>query len=169
MKLTLSLTRRIQWLNVPGVALLALLQRTPVVRLLTMDENFVVASPMGNVLRSSVAAVAAVGVHSMAGATELVPSTPSPAAATVGNALSISFGISGTLSAPESWTVGGSLPTGTTFNNGVTSGTVTRATITLAGTPTAAGTFDVTLRAHDEPTGTSSSLYTYRVVVGVKG
>ena len=169
MNFSLFLSRRVQWLNVPVVALVALLQRTPVVRVVTMAENFVMASPIGNVLRSSVAAVASVGIHSLAGATELVPSTPSPAAGTVGSALSISFGISGTLSTPETWTVGGSVPNGATFNGGITSGTVTSATVTLAGTPTSAGTFDMTLRAHDGPTGTSSPIYTYRVVITGSG
>ena len=171
MKTSTRLNRQLRWLNLPTLSLLAFLQRTPVVQIAANVERFVLASPIGTVLKSAVAAIGSLGaVHSLAGATELVASSgvnpqPSPASATVGTMFSITFGITGTISAPESWTVGGIVPPGTTYTGNITSGTVTAPTVTLSGTPTTAGAYDLTLRAQDQPTGTTSELFTYRVNV----
>ena len=122
--------RRLRGLNVPTVSLLALVQRTPVVRVAIATEEFVLASPIGVVLKSVVATVASLGaVHSLAGATQLSTTSPSPFAATVGTPATIGFSITGTLSEPETWTVSGTVPPGMTFQGGSTSGTINSATI----------------------------------------
>jgi len=73
-KLT-NLYYRLRWLNVPGALLIALLQRTPVLRVATTAEELITASSLGQVLRSATAVVAALGaVHSLAGATHFVVS-----------------------------------------------------------------------------------------------
>src|SRR5882672_2507455 len=80
--------RRLRWLNLPGAVLLALLQRTPVVRVAAVAEEFVVAAPLGAVLRSAAAAVAALGaVHSLAGATAQVIASTNSVNTTVGKPL----------------------------------------------------------------------------------
>ncbi|HYD84181.1 MAG TPA: immunoglobulin domain-containing protein [Opitutus sp.] len=166
MKLSQSFHRRLHWINLPTTLLVALLQRTPVARVVTGAGEFVMSSPLGAVLKSSVAAFASLGaVHSLAGATQLSTTAPSPFSATVGAAVTIGFSITGTLSEPETWTVGGSVPPGLTFNDGQTSGTIAGGTLVLSGTPTTAGSYSFSLSATDTPTGNSTPNYNYTVNV----
>ncbi len=166
MKILRPVMRHLRWLNLPTVTLLALLQRTPVVRVLIATEEFVLASPIGAVLKSFAAVAASLGaVHSLAGATQLATTSPSPFAATAGTPVTIGFSITGTLSEPETWTVGGAVPPGLTFQGGATSGTIAGATLTLSGTPTAAGSYVLTLKATDTPTSTSTPDYNYTINV----
>ena len=53
--LTLHLARRFHWLQLPAVVLITLLQRTPVLRVLASAESACISSPLGQVLRSSLA------------------------------------------------------------------------------------------------------------------
>src|SRR4051812_46594261 len=69
------LQRHARRLNLPTLSLLALLQRTPVVQTVASTEEFVLTSPIGNVLKSFVASIASIGaINSLAGATPLTPS-----------------------------------------------------------------------------------------------
>ncbi len=166
MKTLRHFQRRLRWLNVPTVALIALLQRTPVVRGLIATEEFVLASPIGAVLKSAIATGASLGaVHSLAGATQLAITAASPFAATVGVPVTIGFSITGTLSEPETWTVSGTLPPGLMFQGGATGGTINGATLTLSGTPTTAGDYTLTLRATDTPTAQSTVNFSYTINV----
>ena len=80
--------RRLRWLNLPGAMLLVLLQRTPVLRQLVVAENSALTAPVGAVLKSAMAGLAALGgLHSRAGATELVTNVTGPLNATVGTAI----------------------------------------------------------------------------------
>jgi hypothetical protein len=172
------LQRRLAWLNLPTVSLLALLQRTPLPPLAATAENLVVRSPLGLVLKSALAVAASMGtVHTLAGATTLTATTKSPLAATVGTAIAqVALGVSGTQTQPKSFTVSGSIPAGLTLATSSTSVTSTTAlpatingsTLSLSGTPTTAGTYDIGLVAHDGTNGGgefSSPTLTYRVVV----
>jgi len=170
MKTLRHFQRRLRWLNVPTVTLIALLQRTPVVRALIATEEFVLSSPIGAVLKSALATAASLGaVHSLAGATQLATTAPSPLAATVGTPVTIGFSITGTLSEPETWTVSGTVPPGLSFQGGMTSGTINGATLTLSGTPTMAGSYTLTLRATDTPTGQSTDSFNYTINVAGGG
>ena len=116
MNVSSFIIRRLPWLNLPGALLITLLQRTPVLRLAGVSEEVVVASPVGQVLKAVVAAVASLGaVHSLAGATALVASPVSPMSATVGTPVTGAIAISGTPSLPKSWVISGSVPPGVTF------------------------------------------------------
>lgn len=166
MKLSPVLLRRLHWINLPTVALIALLQRTPVVRVAIVVEDFVLSSRIGALLKSSLAASVSLGaVHTLAGATELSTSQNSPVTVAAGSSVSIGFAITGTLSEPESWLVGGSVPPGLTFNGGATSGTIAAAQLLLSGVPTTAGAYTMTLRATDQPTGQSTPTYNYTINV----
>lgn len=168
MKVSPAFERRLHWINLPTAALIALLQRTPVVRVAIIVEDFVLSSRIGAVLKSTFAASAAIGtVHSLAGATALSTSKPSPLSVPAGTAVSVGFAITGTLSAPESWTVSGNVPPGLAFNGGVTSGTIAGSELLLTGTPTTAGDYTITLRATDQPTGQTSAAFSY--VINVTG
>ncbi|MBL9208888.1 MAG: immunoglobulin domain-containing protein [Opitutaceae bacterium] len=170
MKISVSTLRLLHCLHLPGVLLIALLQRTPAVRVIASAGEFVLRHPIGSLLKSTVSTLGALGaVHTLAGATTLSPSTPSPAAATVGTAKTIVFAVIGAQSAGESWTVGGSVPPGMSFNGGATSGTVNTPTgiLTLSGTPITGGTYVLSLRAWEKAgaKGESSPVYSYTVIV----
>lgn len=166
-----ALYHRLRWLNVPGALLLALLQRTPVVRVAAVAEEFLVASPLGSVLRSAAAVAGSLGaLHSMAGATVLSASTASPLSATVGTAIpTVAMTVTGAQSIPGSFNVTGPIPPGLSIS-GLTGagGAVNTATLIMSGTPTTAGAYRLTIRAWADPNlrGDSSSNFTYTINVG---
>jgi len=172
--LSLSLLR-CRWLNLPGALLITLLQRTPVLRVATLAEEAVIASPLGQVLRSAAAAVASLGaLHSLAGATQLQASTssgltPSPLNATVGTAIpTVVMTVTGAQSVPASFRVTGPIPLGLSMSGLTgTGGSVNAATLVLTGTPTTAGSYPIVIRAYQNAglKGDSSSNFTYTVVV----
>lgn len=175
MKFSAALHRRLHWLNLPGALLIALLQRTPVVRVAATAGDYVLASPVSAVLKAAATTLGALGaVHSMAGATEqLSSSTPNPANVTVGNSVTIVFSVTGQGVAIGSWTIGGNVPPGLTFKAlgssaaGVTTGTINASTIQLGGTPTTAGNFSISLRTSDGNNGTGSYTATFPYQVNV--
>ncbi|MCX6954325.1 MAG: immunoglobulin domain-containing protein, partial [Verrucomicrobia bacterium] len=179
-------------LQLPVLMLLTLLQRTPVVRLLQSAGQVASASPVGNLLRSTVAAAASLGaLHSLAGATTLVASVPAPATARVGTAITpIGFTVTDTINI-GSWRVGGSLPPGLFFEavqggavlsgpgvldattggvddgyGSVTGGNITTTPL-LKGTPTAAGSYTISLQAFERGGigGLASKSFDYTLTV----
>ena len=120
MKLTASLKRHCAWVNLSTTTLIALLQRTPVLRVAAAAEEYVASSPIGTILKSAAVAAAALGtVDSMAGATILAdtlnanPSGNLPTFdATVGTPISpLAFTITNTMNI-GSWTITGQIPPG---------------------------------------------------------
>ncbi len=169
MQLSAKLRYRLYWLKLPVSLLIVFLQRTPAVRLLVPAAELTLVSPMGNVLRSAFsAAVALGGLHTLAGATELATSLPSPVELTVGTGAAIGFAINGVPASPDSWTIGGSVPPGLTFPGGRTTGTIVGATLLLSGTPTTPGTYIITLRAFHSVGGFSPT-YDYVMIVSGAG
>ena len=180
MNSTLVPHRRAAWLRAPFsvTVLIALLQRTPVTRVVQFTTEVVAASPVGAVLKSALAAIGSLGaVHSLAGATALIASQPSPVALTEGRAITpIAFTVSDTINL-GSWRLGGTLPPGlkltasqggaeltgpgvldaTTPGEGGSpddpyavpgAGANTVTTPVLVGTPTQPGSFTITLQAY---------------------
>ena len=161
-----SLRCRLSWFNVPTLALLALLQRTPLARVVLGSAENALSAPTGAVLKASVAALVSLGaLHSRAGATQLSTTAMSPFNATVGTSVTLGFSITGTLSAPETWNVSGSVPPGLTFNGGVTTGTIAADSLILSGTPTTAGSYSIVLRANNDSPAASTPNFTYTVNV----
>ncbi|MDP1578734.1 MAG: MBG domain-containing protein [Candidatus Didemnitutus sp.] len=149
-----QVSRSLFWLNLPSTVLMVLLQRLPVLKQVSLVGQTVLASPLGAVLRSTLVGATSLGaVNTLVGATELESSTPDPATATVGAPFNVAFTISGTPSAPTSWSVGG-LPPGLTA-----SGT---SVLVVQGTPTTAGTYDLALTARN-PNG--SAFFSYTIIV----
>lgn len=166
MKASLALQRRLHWINLPTAALVALLQRSPVLRVVAVAEEYVLSSRIAALLKSAFVASTSLGaVHSLAGATALSSSQASPVSVAAGANVSIGFAITGTLSEPESWLVGGSVPPGLTFTGGVTSGTINAAQLLLSGAPTTAGSYTMNLRATDAGTGLSTPTYNFTIDV----
>lgn len=149
---TVLFQRQFRWLNLPGALLFALLQRTPAVQVATTAAEFVVASPVGAVLRSAVLAAASLGaMHSMAGATQFVASR-NPVTGTVGTAIQpATFTVTGAQSSPGSFRlVSGSLPPGLTIAGLNPSTNIVNTTIaTITGTPTAAGSYSILIRSYE--------------------
>ena len=180
MKIPAALLRRLHWINLPTAALLALLQRTPLLRVLATAGEGVFRAPAASLLKSAFATAASLGaVHSLAGATALsVSSTTNPPnTATAGTAKTIVFTVTGALVPAASWTVGASsgstVPPGMTYtafgstSPGVTSGLINNtSTIQLSGTPSAPGSFTLRLQAWEKTGGTGDSItYTYLITV----
>ncbi len=152
MKFSPASLRRLHWLNLPGTLLIALLQRTPAVRVVATAADTVLSSPATSVLKAAVSTLGALGaMHSMAGATALSPSQPSPASATAGVPTTLVFTVTGSPAAPQSFTFAGSVPPGMTFRAlgssgaGTVSGPINTSTVQLSGTPTTAGTYVISI------------------------
>ncbi len=175
MSFSAALHRRLHWLNLPGALLIALLQRTPIIRVAATAGDYVLSSTAGNVLKAAATTLGALGaVHSMAGATTLSASTPSPASGTVGVVFNtVVFSVKGAQSAASSWTVNGGVPPGLslkaygTTTTGVTSGLINNAsTLQLDGTPTSAGQFLLSLTAW-ESAGAKNTSTTFTYVINI--
>ncbi len=148
MKFILRFHRHLPWINLPVAALLALLQRTPLLRVVAAAESLVHASPVGHVLRSAFTAVASLGaVHALAGATQFSVSSTS-VRGTVGTAVQVvAFSVTGANAQPGSYRVAG-LPPGVTMTGVAANGILNGSTGTLSGTPTASGTFNASITAY---------------------
>lgn len=158
MTLTAALYRHLPWINLPIGLLIALLQRTPVLRLVSGASEYVVASPVGQVLRAALTAGALGAMHSRAGATTFIISQNSPINGTVGQAITpISFTYSGTPSSPASFQVTGSLPPGLTFTPPPIGATIRSGTPVISGTPTQAGSFTVSVQGFN-PQGLTNNV-----------
>jgi hypothetical protein len=110
-------------MNLSVTTLVALLQRTPVLRVAAAVDEFVASSPVGTALKSAAAAAISLGaIDSMAGATLLATTvTQSPSGAlptfdaTVGVEITpLGFTITNSINI-ASWTVTGSIPPGLHF------------------------------------------------------
>jgi hypothetical protein len=120
MNMITRIRRKFAWMNMSTATLIALLQRTPVVRLVVAVDEMVIASPVGTVLKSAAAAIAALGaVDTMAGATILASSlTANPTGnlptfnATIGVPIApLGFTITNTQNV-GSWKITGQIPPG---------------------------------------------------------
>ena len=133
-----------------ALALVALLQRTPVLRVAAAAGDFAFASPAGALLRSAVTAAASLGaLHSLAGATQFVQNPPNPVRGTVGQPFSVAFTITGSPAAPNSFTINDPLPGGLRTIPELQGNTVFSGTPVITGTPTEAGTFSVSVTGSD--------------------
>lgn len=150
MKFLLRFHRHLLWINLPVAALIALLQRTPLLRVVSAAESLVHASPVGHVLRSAFTTVASLGaVHALAGATQFVVSRNS-VSGTVGAAVPVvAFSVSGSPASPGSYRVT-SLPPGVTITGVAANGIFNGSAGTLSGTPTASGTFLAAITAYQD-------------------
>jgi hypothetical protein len=123
MKLVAYIQRRSGWINLSTATLVALLQRTPVLRVAAAADEFIAASPIGNLLKSAAVVAASLGaIDSMAGATTLADSLDSSPTgtlpvfnATVGVPITpLGFTITNSINI-ASWKVTGSIPPGLTL------------------------------------------------------
>lgn len=158
MKIPPRLQSRLLWLNLPATLLISLLQRGPALRLEYLADRLIGSAPLGALLRSAFVGTSTFGAyHTLAGATELASSSPSPFTTTVGANVMIAFSIVGTTSGADSWLTSGSVP-GLSFSG------ESSETLVLSGKPTTPGTYTVTMMGNDA-IGGSTSNYSYTIVV----
>lgn len=152
---SIRLCARVRWLNSSAGILLVLLQRVPVLRAVVTLESTLVA-PAASVLRAILPAAAALSaVDAMAGATtQLVASVSQPARATVGTPFVEAVVIQGLgVSFAQSWAIGNTLPPGVaaqgaTLQNGRLAINSSSGTLLFTGTPTTAGTYNVSVSGY---------------------
>ncbi|MDP3070224.1 MAG: immunoglobulin domain-containing protein [Opitutaceae bacterium] len=147
----MKLARR---LSLPVAGVLILLQRTPLLRLAAGGGEFSAPSQIVSLLRSAVATTASLGaVHSLAGATRFVVSAPT-VLGTVGVPITpVVFTVTGASIPPGSFRINGTLPPGVIVPNALPNGILNFSTGTITGTPTASGTFTVSLLAYERLNG----------------
>ena len=179
MKLAAYLQCRYGWINLSTATLVAVLQRTPVLRVAAVADELVASSPIGTLLKSAAAVAASLGaIDSVAGATVLATTlTPNPSGslpqfdATVGVAITpVGFTITNTMNI-GSWTVTGQIPPGfvltTVEPNGGTltgPGNLDATTSGTAGDPWTPGTSgNSTTTPELKGTPTTAGTYTFNL------
>ncbi len=145
-------------LNLPVAGLLILLQRTPLLRLVGGGGEFSAPSRIVALLKSAVATAASLGaVHSLAGATRFVVSSPT-VIGTVGTPISpVAFTVTGAAVPTGSYRFTGALPPGVAVNNVASNGVLNASSGLITGTPTAAGTFVFSILAFERTNGSGDS------------
>ena len=163
--------RRLPWLNAPITLLVMLLQKTPVLKLVSLTDEMVPTLSPTSILQTTVVAAASLGaVHTLVGASGIV-SSPSSLTATTGIAANAVFTVTGTIADPSSWQLIGNIPPGMNFSGLTSSGIVNVVTANgaavLSGTPTTPGTYTFQMIAYWYPnaTGLSTSAKSYTVTV----
>ncbi len=177
-----TLLQRLRWLHLPITLLVALLQRTPVVKLAAGGGEFVLRSPLGQVLKSALTAAGLGALHARAGATTFTvrqganvivnvstitgEAVRAPATGTVGTAIApVAFTYTGTPSNPQYFRISGQLPPGLAFIPPDTGGTVPSGTPVISGTPTQGGSFTVNVQGF----GTSGNGQPEAIVFNIAG
>ena len=159
---------RLAWINFPGALLIALLQRTPVLRVATAAGEALAAAPVAAVIRSAVATAAALGaVHTLAGATQFVVS-PSSVSGTVGTAIGgVAFAVTGASAPVGSYQIT-NLPPGLSVP-GASGGVLNAASGSITGTPTTAGTFVTSILAYQSAGATGDTVGPATVTFTITG
>ena len=145
-------------LNLPVAGLLILLQRTPLLRLATGGGELSAPTRIVALLKSAFATVASLGaVHSLAGATRFVISSAN-VVGTVGTPITpVVFSVSGAAVPAGSFRFTGSLPPGIAVQNTAANGVLNASSGIISGTPTAAGTFTLSILAFERINGSGDT------------
>ena len=126
--------------------LLALLQRTPIIKYAFQCER-ALAAPVAKLIKATTYVATGMGLfHATAGATTYVINPASPADATVGEEFALAFDITGTPSDASSWRVTGQIPPGLTVPGLVGDNINTEDPVTIVGTPSLQGTYNITVK-----------------------
>ena len=131
-----------------GVLLLGL-QRMPLVQRTAQMASEGGAAAVA-LLRSALALTGMGAFHAVAGATQLTTSPGTPASATVGQSFSLAFAIIGAPASTRSYEITGTLPPGLAIP-GLEGTLLNGASGAILGTPTAAGSYVLTVRGWELP------------------
>ncbi len=148
---------RARLLPLSATWLLLLLQRTPALRVATTAE-FPATSRIVALLKAAVATLGSLGaVHSLAGATQFVVSSRN-VIATVGTAITpVAFTVTGAAIPAGSFRITGPLPPGLTVPGANANGVLNGSNGLITGTPTAAGTYNVSILAYERANATGDA------------
>lgn len=128
--------------------LVALLQRTPVIKYVLQFEKAINA-PIAKLLSAFTLTAAAMGeLHAQTGSTQFSIVPASPADAMVGVQFNLAFTITGTPEEVQSWQVTGDIPPGLSVPN-LVGDTLNNGTGTITGTPTTAGSYSISIQPWD--------------------
>jgi hypothetical protein len=155
-----AVLHRCRWLHISGVVLIALLQRSPALRLVGVIHERMLVAPGCAMLRSAVVSLASLGsAHALAGATQFVLSRPSPISDVVGAEIApVFFTYTGTPAAPRSFRITGELPPGLAFLPPATAGGIVNAnTPFIRGIPTSVGTYTIRVQGYNNVDGTGET------------
>ena len=150
---------RVRWLNFSTFSLLLLLQRTPALRAtMAAAAEYTAPTRIVALLRAAFGTAAALGaVHSLAGATRFVVSSPN-VLGTVGTTITpVAFTVTGAAIPAGSFKVSGSLPPGLTVTNANSGGVLNGSTGTITGTPTRSGTYTISILAYEKANATGDA------------
>ena len=176
MKISYGFRRRIPWIDFPAAVLAMMLQRAPAPRVIALVGEILAASPTSSLLKAAVVLEGSLGaMHTLAGATTITASTPSPLSATVGVAVTspgVVFGVVGTQAPPSSWSIN-AIPPGMNFSGHTSPGTYNvvsqNGIAILGGTPTAAGSYTLDLVAFEYNNGSGIATRPFSYTVNVSG
>jgi hypothetical protein len=128
--------------------LVALLQRTPVVKYVLQYER-ALSAPIAKMVKMTTWVATSMGLfHATAGATTYSIVPASSADATVGEAFNLAFTITGTPEEVRSWEVTGEIPPGLSVP-GISGDTLNSGVGTITGTPTAVGSYSISIKPWD--------------------
>lgn len=161
---------RLRWLQSPVVAVLAVLQRTPVVRIAAyLGDALGGAGPgsAGTALVRSASVFAALGaIDTVAGASVYIVANPTSLTAKVGTPISgVAFGLNGNSLQASSWRLKSNMPPGLTFSNPAKTavltgpGLINSTNAIITGTPTdsSGSPYVLDILAYESPNGQDAS------------
>lgn len=145
-------------LNLPASALLLLLERTPLSRVISaVAESGNLSRLAAHVRPAAVTAASLGAVHALAGATQFIVSAQNVYGALGTPITPVAFTVTGANIPPGSFRITGSLPPGVTAPNMSADGVINGATGSISGTPTAIGTYTISLLAYERANASGDS------------
>jgi hypothetical protein len=147
--------------------LMMLLQRTPVIKYMMQFEKAATA-PIAKMIRAfTVTAASLGGLHSLSGATEYVINPASPASSKVGEEFALAFDVSGAPGGASSWRITGDIPPGLTIDGLVGNNINTEDSVTITGTPTTVGIYNITIKPFNGTNQTRQTWISTTITINV--
>ncbi len=146
--------------------LVALLQRTPVIKYVLQFER-ALSAPVAKMVKMTTWVATSMGLfHATAGATTYSIVPASPADATVGAEFSLAFTITGTPEEVQSWQVTGDIPPGLSVPN-ISGNTLNSGVGTITGTPTTPGSYSISIKPWDRLNLSGDTTTARNIVINV--
>ena len=147
--------------------LMMLLQRTPVIKYMMQFEKAATA-PIAKMIRAfTVTAASLGGLHSLSGATEYVINPASPASSKVGEEFALAFDVAGAPGGASSWRITGDIPPGLTIDGLVGNNINTEDSVTITGTPTTVGIYNITIKPFNGTNQTRQTWISTTITINV--
>lgn len=143
---------RLRRFRLPLATLLLLLERAPCLRLVSLTAESAAGARIAAFVRSASLTAAALGtVQALAGATQFIVSANNVYGSLGTPITPVAFTVTGATVPPGSFRITGELPPGLVAPNLSAGGVINGATGTISGTPTATGTYTISILAYERP------------------